>query len=137
MFFYNMREVESYMIRKKTELGKRYRGDCTEIVVEIAGLLVKEGLDPYLLAILGKLTDPNTNKREPLIPVAYARNLRSVKFAGHCVCVARDDHAELAYDPIMSQPLQLDTYLDTAFTVKPASWMVIPIQLTELISAQP
>jgi hypothetical protein len=90
--------------------GKINRHLCTHIALDIAELMIDEGMKPRVLQFRARVIDPKTSreKGEFLIPKPYKGKAR---WSAHQVCCTDG----MAFDPMFGEPVPDDEYIKEAF----------------------
>jgi hypothetical protein len=106
--------VLEYLREKHRTLKDDYRTAdgkneiCGLVASDVAEILLKEGKNPSIIMVEGKLLQDSFVNTEPLRPVQYKGR---VSWGGHVVCICEG----LVYDPMMGRPLPIESYGYEAF----------------------
>lgn len=87
-----------------------YPFSCGIVAADLAKLHRKQGGDPIIVGLKGQPVDKIGNTR-PIIP----KHFDTITWGTHLVCV----NADIAYDPIIGTPLELEAYLEDTFIERP------------------
>lgn len=131
----NFPELFRYMENKHETLKNNYRTPdgqyiehSTLIACDIADILLKEGKKPYIMSVGQQIKEGSFITNKKLIPKAFGSEV--IFFAYHVCCCD-----EMAFDPILEKPVEIDKYSETVFGEEIHMEVLIPqAKIKEFVS---
>lgn len=99
-----------------------YSDSCAIVACKIATKLLAAGMRPYLLVIRGGLKNGGNTESLKLVLMKG-----DMKWGAHIVCA----EGEIAYDPVVGNPLPIDEYLKKMFDQSVTYEVMVPPEKME------
>ena len=103
-----MSSLAHYLTESYQLLADSYQANCLTIARDIARLLLESGSRPFIVSLSKVESRGGDRFHYPLMPKKYGGRVTWTK---HYVCCC----GELAYDPMLEQPVLLDQYCQLVF----------------------